>query len=691
MIRRLIVICITCLSLIFVQLSQVTVAGAEASDAQTYEMSLTSTNLSLSGAMTSKQLYFQVPDYWKVNDVKFNLDYKASPLTLNDQSSVTLKINGTYLHSFRPIINEDQKQHLSVTIPTELIVKGANELSIEGSIQTTNTNDEICSREDWQDNWLQIFSTSNVAVQHTNESIRDIHNFNQYFTGLDIANANQNAVVVPEQSDAAELEAAAYAIAGFAKSNSLENKAIPLLPYGSYLLTGKKAIVLIALYDHLPNDVKNLMDGQDLSQTALIQLVSTDKQPTLVITSQDADLLVKAGRLVANQALMGQLNNNVKVIDKDTNVATPTVEVNRNVVLTDNGDKLTGWRHQEKSYFVSLPANRSIAEASKISVDFRYAQNLDFERSMITVLINDTPIGSKKLTTELADGDNLTLSIPQNLNISGNFSVKVAFDLELKNGNCYRIDDQMPWAFITKDTLLKLNTTEKTDLLFNNYPFPFIRDGNLNRVAVVLPTERDQYMYQSISNLFNLLGRYMEGNEGEARFYEDKAVASDLKDRNIVAIGTYKDNKLIRDYNNNLYFQYATDGAGFQSNEKMSIDSDYGKRIGTLQLMQSPFEAGHALMAITGVSSEYYYLASQLVGSHEGMWKIYGDGVTVDKDGTIQAYRFKKQANPEETTMLDKVIERSDVLSFMVVALLILLLVLVSMVLMIRKYRKKRG
>lgn len=690
MIKRLIVVCMTCLSLLFVHLGQASIAWAEAAVKQTYEMSLSDTNISLSGVVASKQVFFQIPDYWKVGDVKLNLDYKASPLTKNERSSVTLLLNGTYFHSFRPAVNDMAKQRLTFTIPKELVIKGNNTLSIEGNIQTVSELG-VCMPYDPKDNWLQLYSTSTVSVQYEKEAMKEsISDFTQQFIGLDTVHDSQNAIAVPEQSDPVELEASVYALSGFAKANSLKEKAIPLLTYNTEKLNAKKIVMAVALYDHLPEELKKLVGVQDLSNKALIQVVNRDKQPTLVITSQNPDLLVKAGRLAANQALMKQLNSGTKVVDESTEIETPTVDISRNVTLTENGDQLKGPQHQDRTYFISLPANRSIADSSKISLDFRYAKNLDFKRSMVTILVNNTPIGSKKLKSELANGDTLTLTIPKNLNISGNFTVTASFDLELENAACTPNQEQMPWAFITKDSMLQLNTKDRTDLLFNNYPYPFLRDGSYNQVAVVLPEARDAYTYQTISNLFNLLGQYAEGNTGNVRFYEDSVGAGELQKHNIIAIGTYQNNKVIRDNNSKLYFQYDSKGKGFRSNEKMSIDSDYGARIGTLQLIDSPYEEGHGLLTVTGASSEYYYLASKLIANENTRWKVYGDGVVTDKDGNINAYRFKKETGQEQSSIISDVVKRGDVLGFMAAAVLITVLVLVSLILMIRKYRKKR-
>lgn len=324
-------------------------------------------------------------------------------------------------------------------------------------------------------------------------------------------------------------------------------------------------------------------------------------------------------------------------------------------------------------------------------MDFRYAQNLDFDRSLVTVSINNTPIGSKKLTKELANGDMLDLPVPQSLNISGNFTVTVAFDLELKGAECTLDKEQMPWAYISKDSVMRLNTKDRTDLLFNNYPYPFIRDGLYNQVAVVLPQEMDDYAYLSLANVFNLLGKYASGNIGNIQFYTDNISADHLKNNNVIAIGTYKNNKIIRDHNDKLYFQYNGNGTAIRSNEKMSIEDHYGAQIGTLQLIESPFEAGRGLLAVTGVGSEEYYLASKLIATERDKWKVFGDGVIVDKDGNVNAHRFKIITGAAEDSVVKKITERTDVLSFIIVIMLVLTLVILSLILLLRKHMKKRG
>ncbi|MNP13924.1 hypothetical protein D3C76_1062260 [compost metagenome] len=70
---------------------------------------------------------------------------------------------------------------------------------------------------------------------------------------------------------------------------------------------------------------------------------------------------------------------------------------------------------------------------------------------------------------------------------------------------------------------------------------------------------------------------------------------------------------------------------------------------------------------------------------------MFGDGAIVDKDGNVSAHRFKTITGAAEDSVAQKIMERSDVLSFIIVILLVLTLVVLSLILLLRKHMKKRG
>lgn len=667
-----------------------TVSAEEKKEAsvQTYVQGLSS--ISLSGYQSMSSQYFELESYWDVVEAVLHLQYDSSPLVNEELSSMTLYVNGTPFHSFRP--EAEKNQELFVTIPKDLLIEGVNSITLEGT-RTTSTDEQlynVCAVEDVRDNWMTIKDASSITIRYASKPIQDqISDIYQRFTGIDTSKNSSYAIVVSDDQSAAELEAAIYSIAGLSKAKSNDDKRIPLLIEGDQDITSKRVVLYISKTNQLPATLKDQLGDTDLTDQALIKLVRTGgEQAILLVTSDSDELLVKAGRYVANQELMEQTTSAEKTIDANTDVLTPPVSVSQFIKLTETGDKLTGPMHHEKSYFISLPANQSIADASKIRLDLRYAQNLNFNRSLVTVLINDKPIGSKKLSEVMANQDVLELSIPKNLDVNGNFTVKVAFDLEIESLPCTVSQDQMPWAYIDSTSTMQLNTVDRSDLLFNYYPSNFMRGGGFNSIAVVMPEQLTAADYRTLSNIFHLLGRYVQTNHGAVNLYRDSVDDATLENKHIIAIGSYKNNALIRQHNEQMYFQYDASGAGFISNEKKSIESEYGKRIGSLQLLPSPYSEGYGMMVVTGAEPQYYELASQSIASEGLLWKLYGDSIIIDKDGNLSAYRFKEEL--QQSSGIMNVIERDDVQSFLLSAVLTMTVALIALILLTRKHWRKR-
>jgi hypothetical protein len=649
------------------------------------------TEVSLTGSLPTRQDYFNLPTYWRTDSVTLALDYQFTQLALTESASLTVSINGHPVYSFRPTATSPGKQRLTLNIPRELLVAGDNLLRLQGSLRT-QTNEEVCLDEQASPaEWVHLYSTSSLKIAYREAAPEGtIRDFYKRLTGFDKLEATRSLVMIPAAARAEEWAAALYALAGFARSDTRADKAIPLVAYAAGKAASVDNAVLIALYDDLPAEWRSQVSAEGLDHAARLQLVRQGASSVLVVTSRSDERLIQAGRFLANPQLMSETAAASVTVDAQTKVETPAVEEGRLVALTSQGDKVVGSGHQELAYYIPLSAGRALADSGKLQLYFRYAANLDFDRSMVSVLINGTPISSKKLTADLASGDKATFAIPKNLKVTGNLTFTVAFDLELKGSSCIKSQQQMPWAYVSSDSMLQLNTRENTERLFNNYPYPFLRDGVFNQVGLVLPEERPAAVFEAVSSLVHLLGRNSEGNSGELAVFGPDAPQLALADRNLIVIGTYRDNPVIRFTNEKLYFRFSGDGKRIEPNEKLSIEAGYGQTVGTLQLLDSPFGPGKAMLAVTGPTPDSYRLAAALLGSDQKRWRIWGDGVLTDKDGTVQAFRFQQETGGEAPSVVQQILGRPDQLAFALSLVTVAVLVLVALLLLIRKHGKKR-
>lgn len=656
---------------------------------QTFITEFQQTDQSLTGPLSSQTIYFQVLDYWNVDQAQINLDYQVSQLTKRERSNLTFVVNDAKFHSLELAATETDKQHVQLTIPKKLLKTGVNTLVIQGSVNTID-DEEVCRITTTPADWLHIFDSSNVGVLYRTQELTDsIKDFHKRFSGVDTIAHRQVAVLVAGQAEPAELESATYVLSSYAKIENKDGEAIPVAQLADEEFNQVPYQIIIGLYDNLPADLQK--EVEDLGNDAQLKLIKRDQQDILLLTAESEDALIKGSRFIANSQLMSEVSQNEKIVGQDTLTDTPMIESEKLFHLNDQGEKLVGPFHQEKQFFVSLPSNRSIATNSEVYLKFRYSENLDFNRSLVTISINGIPIGSQKLTQAKAGEDELVITVPKDLDVAGDFTLTVGFELEIQDLPCTPRQDQMPWAYIAPESAMTIHTKDRQDLVFANYPYPFLREGSFNQVAVLLPAKVDQNIYRSITALFNLLGRYAQDNTGDVVFVNAGSTVPEkiLQANNLIVLGSYQDNTVVKDLNNKLFFRYDDQGKRLVSNEKISIESQYGAEIGSGQLIFSPYEEGKGILVLTGATSRGVYLSAQKLSSQEKVSQHPEDGFIVDKDGNINSFRFKKELAKEQVGTSTKLANNSLLLTYVGVLIFVAGTLIAGLAYIVTKHRKK--
>lgn len=652
----------------------------------TFTQPFQNTTTSLTGTSVRATMYFTKIDYWEVKNVTLNITYQITQLENEQNSDLTVAVNGVKFYSWRPA-KTTEIQTETITVPLELI-QGANTLTIEGQI-VNKESDDTYNLIETPANWLTIYDGSNVNFQYDIKLPEDtIHSFYNHFVGADTV-ANQQSKILVSNPTEKELSAATYALAGVARIITTSENYLPIEEYSKDEEAPYQLI--IATYDKLPEEYRSQIDEKDLDNQAVLKFFNTQEKHILVATSKNEDLLIWAGRYVANNELMTQTEKSEKVITEETDIFSSSLEFDGNYPLTSSGDKLVGMNHQEQVYYVNLPVDRNNANGSTVTLNFKYAKNLDFSSSLVTVLINDLPIGSKKLTANRADGDSLTLQFPDDLGIADSFVLKVAFDLNVENPSVLT-NGQTPWALVENTSNAFIKTEELDDILFGNYPNMLIKGSTFSDIAVVLPDTMDKNYYQAITNLFNLIGNYAQSNVGEIEYYQETPKDGVLNSHNLLILGTPEDNSLIKKLNDKLFFQYDSQYQTFLSNEKLSIEEDYGKTIGTAQLMFSPYNSKATALVLTGTTSEAVYLASTQLNSEKSNGLYTGDAIVVDTDYRRYDYRFKKEASASEQNNLgQRIINNQQMAIYFILFLLAVVFFGLAAFFIVKKNNEREG
>lgn len=647
-----------------------------------------SSDYELQGLFAVCSQNFQAGD-WDIHEVKLTLYYTVTMLVREEISDFTVSVNGQPVFSGRIPLTGGETQKLDISIPSACVRKGSNQISIEAYIRT---NDEDPCKDDVSSaSWMVILKESAVTVNYTPaakcQTAADIYG---KLTSIEALENEESAVVIPQNATEAELTASAYAMTGISANAELFYDNMEVAAYGESNAANKKYVLYISGYDHLQPEMKNRMSEAQKAaaeKDAVIAFLQDGEEKNyLLITGKDTQALINACRLLGNKAYMQQLSVPWKKVGAQDNVVF-SYDEKAESVLTETGSYVNGPFSQSASFYIETAANRKIAAGSRLTLRFRYAENLDFDRALVTVYIGDTPLGSKKLSRETANGDVFALDIPNNLGIAGSFNLRVTFDLEIPDMVCSMRRQDMPWAYITNESTIRLKTEEIPYLLFDYYPAPFIAGGRLNQVMVVMPQEESRQDLEVFGRLLLTLGRYQKDNKGSISVCRADHAAG-LENLNVISIGTLEKNPIVRQWNDRLYFRFSPKGTTILSNEKLQLEPDYAASLGTAQLISSPYGSEkYALLIISGVTEEGMESAGKYLGSVEENWKIYGDGFVSDRKN-IYCYRFGPD-NAKRSSLLTKMADQEEVLVLSVIGGCILFLLVVTTVLLMNKYRQE--
>lgn len=639
-------------------------------------------NSYLKGNSARMETTFSVGE-WKVNEVELTLVYSASQFIDNTKSSFTVLINGVRCISEAQPSTYGERSQMKFTLPSSELKLGVNTLAIEADILTVG--DAPGTVGSIESGWFNVFEDSTIALSYEPlNMVTSIAEFYEKFKSMESLDFKESAIVSVKEANQEELKNAMLVMSGISKNTTIDSQNIAFATVENLADTlNYDHVIFVADYQNLPVDLKDYLSDEQKSQaeqSALIALIKTESQDILVVSGKNEVALSNAARLLANADMMAQMDYESRLVgeSEDYELAPEVFEQYRQ--LTKTGTLLQGEAIQSSNYYIEFPYNRSITDKSQLYLSFRYADNLDFERSLMSVYLNDIPIASKRLSQSNAAQDEVTFYIPTDIAVSGNFVLRVDFDLRTNNSG-----GAAPWAFVSPESTLKINSVSQPFLVFENYPSPFIKDENFNELLVVLPEKPTEADYTVLAQTFNLFGQYMEQVSGNLSVVFANEVF-DITNKNVITIGVQSTNQYTQSLNEKLFFQFSEDGSKLLSNEKMLIDSTFSQNLGTIQLLESPSSKDHAILVMSGTSEKGFLKAASYLKTADYAWKVFGDGFVSDME---EIFNFKFKADNAQTLSIpSKLRVREDLTSLIIVLSMLGLMIILSFIFMLFRYRK---
>lgn len=652
-------------------------------------------DIAFRGVFSSHSWVLNIDKWWKLDKVEGNIVYNVTQL-IDDkkEATLTVSINGIPFYSKR-IVYKAEDQNIMFEIPKNLIREGGNQLKIEGYCRVS---DKPCNDDNNYGNWVTLSSKSNMVARFTDKEPNNyISQFPYPFYKVNESNNPNGTIVISDEFSEGELASALILSAYLGNINAYGDYKGSLVKY-SDIGDNIKNIIYIGGSKGIPNNIRmsfKELEEQDYNNNAIIKMATSpynkpgENNKIIAILSDNDELLKKGISFLMNKDLVDQGNSDTVIINKDLKTEILSVEEGGNITFKELGNneiKFEGPFRRSGRVGYILPRNKVLTQGAKIKIFTRYSDNLDFTKSLMTIYVNGTPIGSKKLEKDKANGDELELLIPMDVSKSTYVEVTIAFDLELEGTYCEFRQEEMPWALVTGDSYLFAPNNDTDLYMFDTYPNPFVYNRKFNQTELLIPENLSSADLTGLSLTFSSMGRDVKYTDGTLVVVKGSNFKEEDKSKNLIIYGTPSNNPFIKSINDNLWFKYDSQYKAFISNEKLPLISPYSSNIAVYQFAVSPFNKDKAMLVITSPREDVLRKSLLYLYSDKEKGKISGDSIVVDDQGNVKNFRFKKDIKKPVVTKIEKLDTKAKGL-IAVIGLFIVFLITAGVL----YYRKNRS
>ncbi|MFT4144539.1 MAG: cellulose biosynthesis cyclic di-GMP-binding regulatory protein BcsB [Mobilitalea sp.] len=662
----------------------------------------------MKGIVGNTSFYFNMPNYWDAKFVYVGIAYEVSSLVTDDvPASLTFLVNDVPVYSCFIEYDKGKEQTAYFTIPVDKLKEGFNLLYISSYVRIYDS--EGCTEDQSLSNWVNIKDSSYVYAGYDLLDDDKISYYPYPFISTVNPTGEHTGIIVPDNALNGELAAAAYLLADISTSTTDQNE-ISLCQYKDVVGKGITKKVLISTTANLPaefnkylqvNLAENSLAAETyvLSDRTMIRLVKdVSDNPLLLIVSDKENNLMEAVHMLLDEDRISQEKGNIAFVQEGSaQIVYDSRQLSQLVAgsytidnLMGKGMTYVGPFHNEQIIYLPFGNDYVLSSDGKISLKFRYSENLDFDRSLITVFWGDVPIASKKLTKENAAADELTFTMPSDVIGTNSSSIKIAFDLEIKDLLCTMRQDQMPWAYVTSDSMLYLPAKDNNVVSFDYFPSPFQKKGMFDNVLLVVGDDLKEQDLELLGKAVSVYGYQVEPY-GTLKVIRASEFSETDADYNIITAGTLQ-NSFLAKINSNLHFQLNSAGDAFVSNSKLVLSEQYAKSIASFQLIESPFAKDRTIFAAVSTGKDSTAVAQGFLQDNEERWNLEGDCVLVDSDNDLKSFVFLETKEVEEKPSIGEFVEenKQTVLFTIMSAAAMIMLLTISILILSRAKQYKR-
>ncbi|PTX14845.1 Sporulation related domain-containing protein [Halanaerobium congolense] len=649
------------------------------------------------GVKNNYSYFFEVQPYWKLQGQNFvELLLNQGDEDYKENSMLTVYLNNIPIKNVK-MNNISKEIKLRVNLPLDKINHGFNELKL-GSF--TNISDDLCQDDKNPGNWYSIEKGSYIHIEYRpvldSPYLRDFpypyskKEMNNDRVNLWISNKNDSGLITGLMNIAQVMGKRSRTdkfsvksgnlfdnindiitdnrnilkeknyVQDFVTNNNLTYIDENLYSGGSFIYLGRS--LDFKNYKKILNEKitnKNIISSSELEiaeknsilkEITFYDTIDHEREKTkikyniLLIISDSNEALNKAIKSLYYQNLTDQMLTNKQVISEDYSFYQNINDFSQNFNLkslgysNSNSDALS---NHSKNYSFQVPINKKLLEGSYFDLRYSFSSNLDFDTSEITVYINDVPAKSKRLlkvnsTSSKNDLENMRVYFPAEVLDDNNINIKVVFDVDINDQFCSLNSNVSTWTYVSNLSTFNLETSERQNIDFKYFPYPFIKNQKFVSLDLVLPNNIKEKGLTHLTKIIAKMSRDTKMFSVINTINDSDFNNSNISD-NVILYGTPNNNSVIKKYNQFLNIPFDDEYKSFINNPNIPLLENYKENIGSIQLIrkqniENERNKINNIFLITAPDKNSLHLAANGILNHNKDYFLEGDTVIFDAE-----------------------------------------------------------
>jgi hypothetical protein len=347
-------------------------------------------------------------------------------------------------------------------------------------------------------------------------------------------------------------------------------------------------------------------------EVGVVQMVSSpwSNSHAVMVVSGNTDMAtIKAAQAVSSGVFRSNTTPNLALVQEVQTkpvLVTPVIDQ----TLTDLGYSGRLFEHrgiETSTYTFNLLPGWVPGPDSSFDLVFGHSALLNYDRSGISIILNDKPIGSVRLSdvTAAKSTNKATINLPANAVVPGKNRLDVRVN-QIPHDDCTPPNMRGLWVNIWPESLLHLPVTRAAtdsiiDMNLGIFPAPFTYYPELENTAFVLPHDNLE-TWRSAAQIANYFGVQANGSlTGLSAFYGDAMPMAERSKYNILVFGQPSQMPIIGEMNSLMPAPFA-DGSSTpqEKNFQVTYIVPSNSPMGYLEAFLSPWNPDRAVLAILG-------------------------------------------------------------------------------------------